>query len=305
MRIYYYQRRDQIANYGDELNTWLWQRLLPDLVDQGNDAILVGLGTLLNNRLPQRIGQARKVIIFSTGAGYEAPLEDFPTHWQIFCVRGPLTAQQLNLSPALAITDGGILLRRLVKTVNAPAQVTAFIPHVHHATFAGDAWKMICQAIGYRYIDPRWPVAEVIAAIQNSQLLLAEAMHGAITADALGIPWVPIITSPRILSFKWQDWCASIQQPYMPVSLPPLSPGYPRYGQGFRSGWRAVKHWTTVVAQGNGLPMAQQLEQVAAALEKVPRRSRPILSDRAHLENLTQALESKLEELRHDLLRLT
>ncbi|NER81708.1 MAG: polysaccharide pyruvyl transferase family protein [Leptolyngbya sp. SIO1D8] len=309
MQIFYYKRRDRVANFGDELNTWLWQQYLPEAIAQEDDSVLVGLGTLLNNLLPQRLGNPEKVFIFSTGAGYEKPLQSIRQNWHIYCVRGPLTAKHFNLPGDLAITDGGILLRRLVSPQPSSASASvAFIPHVHHATFARDVWKSVCQTVGFRYIDPTWPVEQVISAIQNSKLLLAEAMHGAITADALGVPWIPLTTSPRVLSFKWQDWCASIQQPYRPAYLPPLTPQYPRYGRGLRSGRRSAWHWGWTLAQGNGtLSSAQmvgqskiQIDRLATILEKIATKRRPILSDRTHLETLTQALEEKLAQLRQD-----
>ena len=304
LQIYYYQRRDRRTNFGDELNTWLWQKLLPKVMAQADDAVLVGLGTLLNHLLPKRLGKTGTVFIFSTGVGYEQPLAAIPQHWKLYCVRGPLSAQCLNLPAEMAITDGGILLRRFVSPPSSTPATVAFMPHVHHATFAGDFWESICRTVGFRYIDPCWPVEQVITAIQGSRLLLAEAMHGAITADALGVPWIPLTTSPRILAFKWQDWCASIQQPYRPVYIPPLTAAYPRYGRGVRSGWRTAGHWSKTITQGNWQPAKDQTKHIATVLEKVASQSTPILSDRTHMENLTQALEHKLACLRQDALAI-
>lgn len=305
MQIYYYQRRDRIANYGDELNTWLWRHLLPLVTSQADDAVLVGLGTLLNDLLPQRVGTAKTVFIFSTGAGYERPLTSLPAHWNLYCVRGPLTAQRLNLPSEAAITDGAILLRRLIPPQSTGSGVVAFMPHVHHATFAGSTWATICQHLGFRYIDPGWPVDQVIAAIQDSRLLLAEAMHGAITADSLGIPWIPLTTSPRILPFKWRDWCASIGQVYRPVYIPPLYPQYPRYGRGLRSGLRTTRHWSRAIIQGHWLPWRSLQDQATRALEGAAQRGEATLSDRDRLETLTQALEEQLSQLRADAMALS
>ncbi len=91
MQLHYY--RDGIGNFGDDLNAWLWPRLIPDLLDDNPDTLFLGIGTLLNNRLPSR---PRKVV-FGTGAGYGESLPSLDERWRIYCVRGPLTAMALGL----------------------------------------------------------------------------------------------------------------------------------------------------------------------------------------------------------------
>ncbi|MEO1094117.1 MAG: polysaccharide pyruvyl transferase family protein [Cyanobacteria bacterium J06638_28] len=306
MEIYYDQRSDGAGNFGDDLNPWLWQQLLPELLARQDGVILVGIGTLLNAKLLKRVKQAKQVSIFSTGVGYEQPLTTLPDNWKICCLRGPLSCQALGVSSELAITDGAILLRRLIKPTPTQFHKAAFMPHIHHAVFAGHLWQQICHEGGIHYIDPQSPVEQVLEEIQQSRVLITEAMHGAIVADALGVPWIPVITSPRILQFKWHDWCASVQQPYRPIYLPPLAKGYPRYGRGVRSARQVANHWGKALLQRAWQPaLTRQQEQLAAALNRIiVERAQSWLSDRAHLENLTQALEGKLEELRHDLSRL-
>ena len=85
-----------------------------------------------------------------------------------------------------------------------------------------------------------------------------------IVADALRVPWIPLVTSPRILSFKWQDWCQSIELTYQPQFVPPL-PTYPRWGRGLRSGIAASLHWLSSLQQ-NASNTIQQMLQVRANL---------------------------------------
>jgi succinoglycan biosynthesis protein ExoV len=210
MKLFYYQRPDGLRNFGDWLNPWLWERLLPRIFDGDETTAFIGIGTLLNHLLPQRVPQAQKLVIFSTGAGYEQKLTSPPDSWQIYCVRGLLSARQLGLGNKLAITDGAVLVRRLFEPTGEKTSAFAFMPHVHHAKTAGTAWEWVCRQVGFQYIDPCWPVERVLSAISRTGVLLAEAMHGAIVADALRVPWIPTITSPRILTFKWQDWCSSL-----------------------------------------------------------------------------------------------
>jgi succinoglycan biosynthesis protein ExoV len=50
--------------------------------------------------------------------------------------------------------------------------------------------------------------------------VLTEAMHGAIVADTLRVPFVPLVSSREISSFKWMDWTLSMDLPYRPIRLP-------------------------------------------------------------------------------------
>jgi succinoglycan biosynthesis protein ExoV len=63
---------------------------------------------------------------------------------------------------------------------------------------------------GIRYIDPLAPVPKVCAQLAGSSVVIAEAMHGAIVADAFRVPWIPAATSGRFNRFKWQDWALSL-----------------------------------------------------------------------------------------------
>ena len=297
MKIFYYRRRDAQPNFGDELNTWLWPQLLPGFFDDDESTQFVGTGTLLNHRLIERTATARRLIIVSSGVGYEQPLSKLPSHWHILCVRGPLSARRLKLPRHKAITDGGILIRRCFAAAGPKTVNYAFMPHIHHANFADVAWKTLCEEIGIGYIDPRWSIERILESISRTEVLLAEAMHGAIAADALRIPWIPMVTSPRILSFKWRDWCASIGVPYRPWQLLSL-PDYPNYARGLRSslraGWRQTQ-WgqQTLVHQ----PTKLFNQSVADAMASLLKYGQPLLSTDNTIERLTVQLEETLSSL--------
>jgi succinoglycan biosynthesis protein ExoV len=44
-------------------------------------------------------------------------------------------------------------------------------------------------------------------------------MHAAIVADAMRVPWIPLVTSPQVNTFKWLDWTRSMKVQYAPVTL--------------------------------------------------------------------------------------
>ncbi|MGD1855170.1 MAG: polysaccharide pyruvyl transferase family protein [Leptolyngbyaceae cyanobacterium] len=299
MKIFYYRRQDGQPNFGDELNTWLWPQMLPDFFDDDETTQFVGTGTLLNHRLPQRTADAQRLIIFSSGAGYEHPLSAIPQNWHIVCVRGPLSAQRLRLPPKQAITDGGILVRRCFSFTGSKRHTYAFMPHIHHANFAGTVWETLCEDVGIGYIDPRWSIEQVLQAIAATDVLLAEAMHGAIAADALRTAWIPVVTSPRILSFKWQDWCASIGVSYQPWRLLPL-PDYPKYARGIRSSLQAG--WLRAKTQQQNLlyqPASLFSQSAAEGLNRLIKYGHPVLSTDSTLERLTMQLEEALNSLQN------
>jgi len=84
MKLHYFKSPQGISNFGDDLNPWLWGKLLPGSFDDDHETIFIGLGTLLNRRLPPR----SRTVVFSAGVGYGvAPEVD--DSWKIYCVRGP------------------------------------------------------------------------------------------------------------------------------------------------------------------------------------------------------------------------
>ncbi|HBB33127.1 MAG TPA: succinoglycan biosynthesis ketolase [Cyanobacteria bacterium UBA8803] len=302
MKLFYYQRPDKISNFGDALNPWLWNKLLPDVFDNDETTMFIGIGTVINNLLPIRIPSAHQIIIFSSGVGYEKGVPVLDNKWQIYCVRGLLSAQKLGIPEELAVTDGAILVRRLFKPSGHKTHSFGFMPHIHHANYGGKLWESICSEIEFNYIDPRWPVEQVLTAISEVEILLAEAMHGAIVADGLRVPWIPIRTSPRILAFKWQDWCSSIEVQYQPKYLIPLLEVYPPVARGIRSSIQAASHWLSWVKQESFSALNQQWQDKqklsATQLMRIAQTSRPILSSDRRIEELTLKLEERLSQIR-------
>lgn len=218
MKLHYF--RSPHGNFGDDLNAWLWPELLPGLWDDGSDGItFVGVGTILNRLVPQ----TRLKIVLGSGVGYSPlPQNLHDGSWSVLGIRGPLSARAAGLPAKTVVTDGAILLGTidgLVKPNAARTGGVVFVPHVS-STETG-AWEEVCRELGITYIDPRWDFHRVFEIIGKARLVLTEAMHGAIVADTLRVPFVPLVSSREISSFKWMDWTLSMDLPYRPIRLPP------------------------------------------------------------------------------------
>jgi succinoglycan biosynthesis protein ExoV len=311
MKLFYYQGSDGFQNFGDALNSWLWPKLLPNFFDEDSKVIFIGFGTLINNFLIRRISPAERVILFTTGVGYEKNLKQLPEYMQLYSVRGPRSASALHLPAEMAITDGAILVRDVWTPKPEQRDQVSFMPHVTHAKAAGQIWKQICERLQIQYIDPTEPDVEtVLNQINRSKLMLAEAMHGAIVADALRVPWIPLRTSAEILTFKWLDWCDSVQCRYQPRYLPPLLSAYPRFAQGLRSGLKSLGYWNQAISQSPKLHLDLLIQERFGirdsirlweqALAQVATSGLGYLSDFSHWQHLHDRLLRRLDDLKND-----
>ena len=224
----------------------------------------------------------RRVIVFSSGVGYGRTAPSLDDSWRIYCLRGPLSAKALGLPEHLAVTDGAVLVRRIYSPAAPKRYRFSYMPHAVHAQVAAGAWARLCDEIGFGYVDPRWPIEEVLAAISRTEVLLTEAMHGAIVADALRVPWVAVHSTARILTFKWQDWCMSVGVSYCPKRILPL---WAAPGCGKRVA--LVRHWA-------------KLKILAMQLLTIARTTCPTLSSTSEIEQLSQSLEERLLHMRRE-----
>lgn len=301
MKLFYFIRQDRVENFGDSLNPWLWDKLLGDCLDEDEITAFIGIGTILNDLLPQRVPNARKYVVFSSGVGYEEKTTlKIDNNWTIYCVRGPLSAQKLGLSADYAVADGAILLRRIFQSTEPKEYQFSFMPHVEQAMLGDQLLQEGCTQAGIHYIDPRWPIEEILSLISRTEVLLAEAMHGAIAAEALRVPWIPIITSSRILHFKWSDWCASLNLDFQPAEIVPLVSRYPLANQPeYNQDWldsleQKESSYFQEIIKGQGQLIATQLIEITKTFS-------PNLSKERQIESLTTKLEERLFQLKSDL----
>jgi succinoglycan biosynthesis protein ExoV len=214
--LHYY--KSTAGNFGDDINLWLWGRLLPDCWDEQDGIRFAGIGTIITHTMPP----ARSWIVLGSGAGYGPPPQGFGgPGWCIMSVRGPLSARVLDLPADKSVTDAALLLNQLPEYRPLPESEragTVFVPH-HQALETG-AWREACRRASVSYVDPRDESKAVIDSLRRARLVIADSMHAAIIADALRVPWIPVATSLEINTFKWMDWTQSMDVPYEPIRLP-------------------------------------------------------------------------------------
>jgi succinoglycan biosynthesis protein ExoV len=205
VKLFIYRHPSGIRNFGDELGAAIFPRLLPGCLNDDDSTLLLGIGSILFDNHPP---DARKIVLGAGFGGYTKPPR-IDSRWEFLGVRGPLTCRALGLPAHLAIGDPAVLLRTQQGSLPAARRFpVSFMPHWQ--SLGRGAWRRAAALAGIHLIDPTAPVPNVLAEIEASALVLAEAMHGAIVADALRVPWVALRPLDPIHRFKWHDWARSL-----------------------------------------------------------------------------------------------
>jgi succinoglycan biosynthesis protein ExoV len=295
-----YYCKTPCGNFGDDLNPWLWPRLAPEVCNEKDNKLFVGIGTILNHKIPH----APFKVVFGSGSSDAGPKFTIDRRWKISCVRGPLTASRFQLDPSLAVVDPAILVRQFADAFFRPKKYrVSFMPHLQSLPFAD--WPTLCMKIGWHCIDPTSGVDKILQELSATELLLAEAMHGAIVADALRVPWIPVRIYGKFNVFKWQDWSKSIRVPLEIKDVPPIYTAPPK---GSKRVGNLIKQ--TVARAGIGRAnwrrlgvrrsAPDEIDRSLDTLQKIATTSTAFLSDDGLLVQLEARLMEKLSVVRAD-----
>lgn len=303
MKVFFW--RSPNGNFGDDVNLWIWDLLLPGHPSWAGDVTLIGVGSLLGFRLPE----GRKLVL-GTGFGYGKLSALEPARdWDVRCVRGPNTAAALGLPRALGVGDPVTALCRRPEFAGIERSgEILFVPHWQSAIQPDFDWERICAQAGIACQSPCEDPHKVIRRIAAAKLVLAESLHAAIVADAFRVPWLSVrTTAAGFNAFKWADWAASLELEtreqnilapldvalsVVKLSRAPLqarasrrSPR-PRNADGSLS-WKAR------------LDDRIRMEVAARMLQRVAGRTPLLSDDRVHARQLDR-YEEILEEVRRD-----
>lgn len=205
MNLVYYKAENG-GNIGDELNPWLWKRLIPGFEALYPDVDFLGIGSILSHGY---LHKGKEKILFGCGVRAYIPCPDC-VRKDLSFVRGPISGKFTGLpyicdsAYALALTDEYRNWQTAQKCYNV-----AYIPYYMHDSVY---YKLLANITGYHVISPHLPVEKFLSELSKCRYVIAAAMHGAILADILRIPWVgvrfPTMGCETNLTseLKWADW---------------------------------------------------------------------------------------------------
>lgn len=240
---YYWRHRQVIGNLGDTLVPPILRALgyallyPPDprlpLLNPGR--CLLSIGSLLT---PENLRGLRPPLdVWGTGwKGSPLPPELY-AGLQFWAVRGPLTAAGLGLPPDIPLGDPALLLPHLCLRSVARHGKTVVVTHFHRNRalpiaqrrrqsgcqkmlstmvlqpqgFSNPGWSR--QLLGLVRTWLKWGVQPhtvwfAVECIAGAGFVLTGSLHGAILAQAYGVPWAAYDDGYVDAPEKWHDWAA-------------------------------------------------------------------------------------------------
>ncbi len=240
---YYWRENVLMGNLGDALVPILLSALGYDLISQHasgpwvqNDGrCLIVIGSILTEANLAELHTPIDV----WGCGWKGicPPAAQLAQLQIYAVRGPQTVDGLGLPVDTPLGDPALLLPHLTKLQKPPHDRTVLVPHFHrvHLMSVGlrrrltgcdevvsplvvqpqgvgqPHWQRqvlslgkLWLRLGLRLYRP-WGAIEQIA---GANFVLTGSLHGAILAQAYGVPWAAYDDGYIDAPPKWQDWAA-------------------------------------------------------------------------------------------------
>lgn len=214
--------KSKIGNFGDDLNEWLWPKIFgDDFFCNDNDIAFLGIGSILisNSDYIQNAEKHKRKIVFGSGVRSISQDFEFDKTWDIMFLRGPFSSLIVHGKTYNYITDSAYFLALTDKykmLVNRKKKYKISVIPYYKSVDIFD-WKIACDKLGWNLILPTGnDVESFIDQVSESEFVIAEAMHGAIIADILRVPWkrlrfnAHIFEGEIVSEFKWRDWLYSI-----------------------------------------------------------------------------------------------
>ncbi|UOK41193.1 MULTISPECIES: polysaccharide pyruvyl transferase family protein [Flavobacterium] len=221
MKLIYYSC--DRGNIGDELNVWLWPKIFGDkILEEGDDTAFLGIGSILleNSDYIEEASKYSKKVVFGTGVRSVSERIEMDNSWYVSFLRGPFSSLRLKQSTSDYITDGAYYVALLDKYEtyrNTPKKYKISVIPYYRSMDKMD-WKKLCGDLGWHLITPEtMNVEHFIQEVAASEFVISEAMHGAILADVLRVPWKRLrfyshhYEGEKVSEFKWMDWLFSIE----------------------------------------------------------------------------------------------
>lgn len=199
IKAFYYS----MGNFGDVLTPYLVKQLFGVDVAHTSRAAncnFLGIGSIL-----EKLREAPEgVTVWGSGFMYEEDTFSL-TQQNVLAVRGKLTAKHLVNKKIETLGDPGLLVNKLVKPEKKLYKI-GFIPH--YIERKDTISRYIRNLPDVHFIDIIQHPQQFLDEVNRCSFILSSSLHGCITADALNIPNLHLVLSPKVYgkNFKFRDY---------------------------------------------------------------------------------------------------
>jgi hypothetical protein len=224
IQLFYWSAHNSRVNFGDYISKYLYDKLIDGNTER-DEILLLGVGSILHAPLLTKVLESRpgllELHVWGSGArtphGPGVPFAESRIITRIHGVRGRYTARALQCSDELAIGDPAFLLPWLIRASPTKAKSGAiFVPHISQCKYSRGSEALLAESHCDRVLEPLiepTPAAleKFVAELCNASFILTNSLHGAILAQAYGIPYAYGMVGDYLnCPFKWKDHSSTI-----------------------------------------------------------------------------------------------
>lgn len=212
--LLYWSQGDALVNFGDYATHALLERLGLEVAlasrRNAGEPVLFGAGTMLSDYWLRRRAAGRRVVVWGSGYGGADLTLPLPAAVEVRAVRGPISRRKLGLPADTPLGDPALLLPRVFPAPARPHGESVYVPHWKRA--GEPAVREFADYVGAsRVVSPlveRAGFAALLADLAGASLVQTSSLHGAIVAQAYGVPWRLALApgEPLDLEAKWRDF---------------------------------------------------------------------------------------------------
>ena len=213
--VHYFKKNSKSGNFGDELNTFIPNKLFNTNVewtDKGNcDYLLIGsILTILLKKYENQKTTPVKV----WGSGFIKDITSRDKLYrdvEVYAVRGKKTLEDLQkltgkIYKDIVFGDPGLLISECYKDLKLEKKYKyGIIPHYIDQNDENLKKIQLPNSLMINILDP---IDKVVRDICSCECILSSAMHGLIAADSFGIPNIRFIASYKLMGgeYKFNDY---------------------------------------------------------------------------------------------------
>lgn len=214
--IYEWRPNVDTHNFGDYLGKLLIPGDIRNDFDNREDLLLLPIGSVINNAVMEHAEWLGKKAVF-LNCGWDGSFlkPELVRKSTFIGCRGPLTQRELaRYDVRVSITgDPGYGVSDF-QSQNFPKTGVLLVPHgTDEISFESTPPDGVSEILS-PFVKDELELFELVRKISNAEFVLAGAMHAAITAHALNVPF-GLYKSPTEgfvdHPLKWRDWLASVK----------------------------------------------------------------------------------------------